>query len=104
MARQKLSSCWFDETKCDFGILCLENYRKDWDESRQVFRSSPRHDEYSHGADAFRQFAQGFAPTRGWEATLKPQNVSHRRASKSRPVYRPDVKWVVCWMTPNWLT
>jgi hypothetical protein len=95
MARQKLSSCWFDETKCDFGIRCLENYRKDWDESRQVFRSSPRHDEYSHGADAFRQFAQGFAPTRGWEATLKPQNVSHRRASKSRPVYRPDVKWVV---------
>ena len=95
MCRQKLASCWFDEAKCDQGIRCLENYRKDWDENRQVFRSTPRHDEFSHGADAFRQFAQGFASNRGWEAAYKPDGMSPRRAEKLRQGFKPSVKWVV---------
>lgn len=95
MTRQKLSACWFDEARCDYGVRCLENYRKDWDEARQVFRSSPRHDEYSHGADAFRQFAQGFAPNRGWDAALKPEAMSIRRAEKMKSQLKPDVRWVV---------
>jgi hypothetical protein len=32
-------------------------YRKEWDESRGVWKDRPRHDEASHGADAFLTFA-----------------------------------------------
>lgn len=57
-ARNKLALCWFDEAKCSRGIDCLDNYRKEWDDRLGVWRTSPRHDEYSHGADAFQLLAQ----------------------------------------------
>ena len=93
LVRQELPSCWFDEVRADYGIRCLENYAKDWDESRQVFRSTPRHDQWSHGADAFRMFAQGYSPTRGWTATKHP-DMSTRRAAKLKPAFRPSTKWM----------
>lgn len=34
-------------------------YQRDWDEKAQDFRSAPRHDWTSHGADAFRYLAVG---------------------------------------------
>jgi phage terminase large subunit len=59
-ARASLPKCWFSESKCDVGIRALENYRKEWDDKRQVFRDRPLHDWASNPADAFMQFAQGF--------------------------------------------
>ena len=35
----------------------LRAYRKEWDESRGVWKDRPRHDDASHGADAFLTFA-----------------------------------------------
>jgi len=58
-ARGILNRCWFDENKCSLGIKCLENYRKDWNETLGTWRNQPRHDQYSHGADAFRTLATG---------------------------------------------
>lgn len=55
--REVLPSCVFDEQKCEQGIKCLENYRKEWDDKRGCWKSSPLHDWSSHGADAFRYFA-----------------------------------------------
>ena len=38
-------------------------YRKEWDEDRGVWKDRPRHDEASHGADAFLTFAcSGYTP------------------------------------------
>lgn len=54
-----LPTCWFDETKCERGIAALREYRKDWDEEKKVFRSTPLHNWASHGADAFRIGAYG---------------------------------------------
>lgn len=56
-ARLVLARTWFDETKAARLIDCLSAYRKDWDEKLQTFRSRPRHDWASHGADAFRYLA-----------------------------------------------
>lgn len=58
-ARTMLSICWFDEEKCAEGIKHLENYRKEWDEKRQCYRTVPLHDEHSNGADAFQTGAWG---------------------------------------------
>ncbi|MGY2320417.1 terminase [Pseudomonas azotoformans] len=55
--REILPNCAFDESKCELGISCLENYRKEWDDKRGCWKDKPLHDWSSHGADAFRYFA-----------------------------------------------
>lgn len=56
--RNVFASCYFDETNCSEGLKRLANYRKEWDKTRGCWRDQPRHDENSHGGDAFRQFGQ----------------------------------------------
>ena len=45
---------WFDEVKCERGLECLKNYRKEYDDKNKTYRDHPMHDWASHGADAFR--------------------------------------------------
>lgn len=52
-----LPRCRFDVDGAREGIKCLENYKKDYDDKKKVFRDYPRHDWASHGADSFRYFA-----------------------------------------------
>ena len=58
--RTLFSVLWFDKTKCKDGLNALKNYRKEWDEKRQTFKSRPLHDWSSNGADAGRYFAVGY--------------------------------------------
>jgi phage terminase large subunit len=57
--RNLLSRCWFDEKKCDRGLEALKSYRKEYDEKRKTFKTTPEHDWSSHAADAFRILAMG---------------------------------------------
>ena len=57
--RNTLPKVWFDETKCSHLIEALRQYRKDYDEKRQVFRDRPLHDWTSHPSDAMRYLALG---------------------------------------------
>lgn len=59
--RDVMGSCWWDETACEVGLKRLGNYRKEWDKQRGCWKTQPLHDDNSHGADAFRQFAQAVA-------------------------------------------
>lgn len=52
--RRLIPQCWFDEKECEQGIACLTDYTKEWDETNKVFKSTPKHNWASHGADAFR--------------------------------------------------
>jgi phage terminase large subunit len=66
--RMILSRCWFDEKTCEQGIKCLSNYRKDYNEKDRVYSDRPKHDQWSHGADAFRMLAvteEDFRPEGG---------------------------------------
>ncbi len=58
--RTKLPECEFDEAECEEGIGHLESYCREWDEKYGVWKPHPRHDEHSHGADAFMTFADGY--------------------------------------------
>lgn len=58
-ARSILGHLWIDETRCARGIVCLESYRKEWDDRLQVFRDKPLHDWASHAADALMTLARG---------------------------------------------
>lgn len=61
-----LEHLWIDP-ECEYTILCLQNYSKEWDAKLEVWRDEPVHDEYSHGADALRLIA-------GKQAQLYPFN------------------------------
>ena len=54
-----LPQCWFDAKKCARGLKSLYGYRREWNESAQVWRSKPVHDWASDDADAFRMLAVG---------------------------------------------
>lgn len=58
-ARNLLPMCYFDSINCHRGIECLREYRREWDDKTQVFKNKPMHNQYSHGADAFRMLAIG---------------------------------------------
>lgn len=57
--RRMLPRCWFNVPATKQGLDCIRNYRREFDEKRQVFFDKPLHDWSSHGADAFRYLAVG---------------------------------------------
>lgn len=58
-ARNLLSHVWIDEIRCARGLICLDAYRKEWDDKLGVFREKPLHDFASHAADALMTLARG---------------------------------------------
>lgn len=56
-ARKIFPNIRIDSDTCNQFIRCLDNYKKDWDDNKKVFRDQPRHDWASHWADNFRYFA-----------------------------------------------
>lgn len=56
-ARTIFPSIWFDREKCAEGLDCLRHYRYEVDPETGQFSRNPLHDQYSHGADAFRYIA-----------------------------------------------
>jgi hypothetical protein len=57
--RMVLPNCHFDKIKCAEGLDGLKNYRKEWDDKRQIFKDNDVHDWASDPADAFRYLAVG---------------------------------------------
>lgn len=58
-ARRLLRVSRFDAAACREGLTKLRRYRRDFDLARNAYTDSPRHDENSHAADAFRTAAMG---------------------------------------------
>jgi len=63
--RKFLPRCYFDEKKTEYGIKCLENYRKRWDDKHRCYAEQPLHDWASDGADAFRYMCQAIEMMQG---------------------------------------
>ena len=74
--RNNLDKCYFDKNRCKYGIDCLRQYRKQYDDRMQTFKNKPLHDWASHGADAFRYGCSVDGSTRtDWE---RPMSVDIR--------------------------
>jgi phage terminase large subunit len=56
-ARTIFPNLWFDRENCADGLNCLRHYRYEVDPDTGLFSKNPLHDQYSHGADAFRYIA-----------------------------------------------
>lgn len=76
--RRFLNLCWFDVVRCSRGVQCLDNYRKEWDERRAVWRAKPLHDWASHAADALMTGVVGVVP----DAT--PEKRERRRSLEKK--------------------
>jgi hypothetical protein len=55
--RNIIPKCYFDKTKCAQLIKALKSYHKEYDETKQTFKSAPVHDWASDFADSFRYLA-----------------------------------------------
>ncbi len=60
LTRRVFDSCWFDREGCELGLRALSGYEWTYDELHKTTRKTPAHNWASNGADAFRQFAQGY--------------------------------------------
>jgi hypothetical protein len=69
--RRLLPRCWFNMPKVKQGLDCVRNYRREYDEKRNVFYDKPLHDWASHGSDAFRYLALGMEQTNTWAQPIK---------------------------------
>ncbi|MBU1377203.1 MAG: hypothetical protein KKE02_09935 [Alphaproteobacteria bacterium] len=67
-ARLMIPMCWFDAERCAGGLERLRGYRKRWNRATHSY-GGPLHDQASHGADAFGEFALN---RRGGEAARAP--------------------------------
>ena len=72
-ARKILPRCWFDKDKTKQGLDAIRNYRRVFDEKRNVFHDRPFHDWASHASDAFRYLAVGMdeSPMEAWTKPLE---------------------------------
>lgn len=52
-SRAFFPNVWIDSERCSRLIMCLDNYRKEWDDKLGVWKDHPRHDEFSHGYKSF---------------------------------------------------
>jgi len=72
--RRLLPRCWFDK-EVKQGLDALRNYRRNYDEKRNVFFDTPLHDWCSHASDAFRYLAVGLDENDStWGQPLKINN------------------------------
>ena len=79
-ARLTIPMTWFDAERCALGLERLRAYRKRWNRSTGSW-SGPMHDQASHGADAFGEFAL------------------NRRLAVSRPsTHGPEFRGPLSWM------
>lgn len=62
--RTAFPKCWFDKDKCERGIDALANYQYRFNEDTNTNSLAPLHNWASNGADAFRQYAQGYLSRR----------------------------------------
>ena len=55
--RELMPVLWIDKQKCDYVVSAFENYTKEWDDARGVWKDKPLHDEWSNPMDAVRYYS-----------------------------------------------
>lgn len=76
LTRRRMSEVWIDEEGCEIGLQALSGYEWLYDTLHKTTRSTPAHNWASNGADAFRQFAQGYrGKTSGWREQVRAAGV-----------------------------
>ena len=83
--RCNLGRIYIDQTKCKKLISCLENYSQEFDPKLKVYKSAPRHDNYSHGCDCLRYLCLSLDKIR-IDTTAEQLDERYRKAMKGEAV------------------
>jgi len=81
-ARTIFAQCIFDKDKTKDGLACLRHYAYARDNETGRVSKEPKHDDWSHGSDAFMCFAQHFKQNIPLVKTVEPgyyQTTSYHR-------------------------
>lgn len=81
-AKFTLERSWFDETNCEVGLQCLRQYQFEYDTEKQVYRSKPRHDQFSDGADAYEIIGQVWRKPEAPQEAEKPRFLHETTANE----------------------
>jgi len=73
--RSTLGKMWIDATRCERLIKAIDNYRKEWDSKKKVYRDKPLHDQWSDFCDALRYMCVSLPKTRDG---LTPEDLDKR--------------------------
>ena len=92
-ARTIFPNCWFDAEKCAEGLTCLRRYRYDVDPDTGLFSNKPLHDEFSHGADAFRYLAVSLRDKK--KGTLNLQDPTKARVKLDLSPINDGTSWMM---------
>lgn len=87
-SRRLFPAMSFDSVRCAAGIDRLRNYRKRWNRALAVY-TGPLHDENSHGADAFGEFAVNS------RLAMKPPPKKPKPKDMWAPQQRESADWKV---------
>lgn len=90
----------FDGIRCARGLEALRNYSRKWNPDTMVFSETPKHDQWSHGADAFR-YSCLTLNHEGLQASVERANA--KRAARERqaasnallPINTPTTSWTL---------
>jgi hypothetical protein len=74
--RRLLDRTRIDPVKCERGLDCLKNYRREWKKETRNGSQGEVRDWTNHGADALRYFATGYS-----EPSFKPRDDRGRSSS-----------------------
>ncbi len=81
--RRAFAGCWFEQDRCEQGLEALANYERKYDDENDTHSETPIHNWASNGADAFRQFGQGYqGSTNEWERFVKTETTGYSRRSR----------------------
>ena len=78
-SRTIFPNCYFDRNNCEEGLNALRHYRYEVDPDTKAFSKTPLHDQYSHGADAFRYIGL---------------MVNEPKKHPKKAVYQPSINWM----------
>lgn len=111
LTRRVFDSCYFNEKEpeatddCKIGLRALHGYEWTWDDLHKTTRKTPAHNWASNGADAFRQFAQGYkGPGSGFKDQQRKfgnqgdkgeREYARNRKPRHGTVYNPSLGHVV---------
>lgn len=62
------------DSKCTYLIDCFYKYTKEWDDKLRVWKKTPLHNEYSHGADVLRGIATTVVENTEYNNTVHEEN------------------------------
>ena len=89
MVRSLLPFCSFDQIQCARGIKCLDFYRKKYNDILKVYHDEPCHDQWSHGADAFRYACTGI---KNFGTAMTPMTPERLQQLRNNAGYGPKPK------------